>query len=97
MTVPTPGLDPLVLEPRDQPSAAWVPLPADAQLYVTGPERDVPPTVAVHDAATGQVIDSFLAYADDFRGGVQVALGDMNGDSVPDVVTAPGDSGGPNV
>jgi hypothetical protein len=28
---------------------------------------------------------------------VQVALGDVDGDGTPDVVTAPGDSGGPNV
>lgn len=39
----------------------------------------------------------FLAYAPDFLGGVQVALWDMTGDGVNDVITAAGAGGGPHV
>jgi hypothetical protein len=97
MPLPTSRIRLVELEPRTQPVVGWVPLTADTQLYVTGHERGLPPVVEVHEAETGSVLNSFLAYADDFRGGVQVALGDVDGDGTPDVVTAPGDSGGPNV
>lgn len=39
----------------------------------------------------------FFAYDASFRGGVRVAAGDVNGDGVPDVVTAAGPGGGPHV
>ncbi len=40
---------------------------------------------------------TFLAYASAFKGGVQAAIGDFNLDGIPDIVTAPGKGGGPNV
>jgi hypothetical protein len=52
------------------------------------------PTVHVYDG-NGQVIRSFIAYESTFHGGVHVATGDVNGDGVPDVITAPGVGGGP--
>jgi hypothetical protein len=36
----------------------------------------------------------FLAFDASFRGGVQVALGDVNGDGTPDVIAATGPGGG---
>jgi hypothetical protein len=39
----------------------------------------------------------FFAYGAGFRGGVRVATGDVNGDGVPDIVTAAGPGGGPHV
>jgi len=54
------------------------------------------PEVKVYDA-NGVLRTSFLAYDAGFRGGVRVAVGDVNGDGVPDVVTAAGPGGGPHV
>src|SRR5207249_2903489 len=40
---------------------------------------------------------SFFALPSDFRGGVRVAAGDVDGDGYADIVTAPGAGGGPLV
>jgi uncharacterized repeat protein (TIGR01451 family) len=48
------------------------------------------PLVRVLDPATGQVLTQFLAYAAGFRGGVRVATGDITGDGLDEIVTAPG-------
>ncbi|MCX7702240.1 MAG: VCBS repeat-containing protein [Gemmataceae bacterium] len=42
------------------------------------------------DAANGRVQRQFLAYDRHFRGGVRVAVADVTGDGVADVITAPG-------
>jgi len=85
------------LVPPTSVRSSWTPLMAGTQYYVTGADQDVAPVVRVYDAGSGQVVDSFPAYASDFSGGVRVAFGDVNGDGIPDVVTAPGGGGGPNV
>jgi uncharacterized delta-60 repeat protein len=64
------------------------------------------PVVAVYDGAklsggdtpTSALIVEFLGIDEpDFRGGARVAVGDVNGDGVPDLVVAAGDGGGPRV
>jgi hypothetical protein len=55
------------------------------------------PQVNVYDATTGALLWSFMAYDANFLGGVRVAVGDVNGDGVPDIITAPGAGGGPDV
>ncbi|MCE9631238.1 MAG: DUF11 domain-containing protein, partial [Planctomycetia bacterium] len=68
-----------------------VPLPPENGL-VTGTDDGCAstPLVRVLDPATGQVLTQFLAYEPGFRGGVRVATGDLNGDGVDEIVTAPG-------
>jgi PKD repeat protein len=56
---------------------------------ITGPSSGVP-QVKVFDAATLQAVDSFFAYAPNFAGGVRVAVGDVNGDGIPDIITGAG-------
>ncbi|HJZ57754.1 MAG TPA: FG-GAP-like repeat-containing protein, partial [Gemmataceae bacterium] len=55
------------------------------------------PAVKVFDGATGQLIRSFFAYEDTFRGGVLVNAGDINGDGFADVIAGSGVGGGPAV
>lgn len=59
------------------------------------------PHVRVFDGATGfpigLPIGDFFAYDAAFRGGVYVAVGDVNGDGFADVITGAGASGGPHV
>ncbi|MEA3272284.1 MAG: S8 family serine peptidase [Patescibacteria group bacterium] len=45
----------------------------------------------------GLVIDSFMAYTEAFRGGVEVAVGDLEGDGYPEIITGAGPGGGPHV
>lgn len=46
---------------------------------------------------TGRYITSFFAYDTGFRGGVNIAVGDIEGDGKSEIVTAPKRGGGPNV
>lgn len=45
----------------------------------------------------GSIINSWLAYDKNFRGGVHVASADLDGDGLPEIITAPAGSGGPHV
>src|SRR5207249_2383581 len=47
--------------------------------------------------ATGALLAQEFAYKADFRGGVWVAAGDVDGDGRAEVITAPGEGGGPLV
>jgi hypothetical protein len=48
------------------------------------------PTITVRDAETGAVRFTVTVYENYFRGGVQVAFGDINHDGIPDLIVAPG-------
>lgn len=55
------------------------------------------PRVRVVSGRDLSPIKDAFAYEADFRGGVTVAAGDVNGDGVPDLITSTGTGGGPRV
>ena len=55
------------------------------------------PTVKVFDLGSRAVKNQFLAYDRRFTGGVNVGLGDVDGDGLSEIVTGTGFSGGPHV
>ena len=70
---------------------------AQAFEVVTGAGAGGAPVVAVWDPFTGALLSQFYAYAEDFTGGVCVAINDANGDGIADLITGVGPSGGPHV
>lgn len=59
------------------------------EIAVT-PRQSAGPHVLFFEGHGAQVNASFFAYADDFRGGVSIAAGDIDGDGDDDWVTVPG-------
>ena len=55
------------------------------------------PAIVVINSITGAVSQSFFAFDPNFRGGVFVALRDINGDSILDIIVGAGAGGGPEV
>lgn len=90
-------------------TGAAAPRPTSCTLGVEQLEDRVVPTIAVGADAGGgpevrtftdrlrQSILAFYPYDPAFTGGVRVALGDVTGDGVQDLITAPGAGGGPHV
>lgn len=64
---------------------------------VVGAGASMAPEVRVFRADGSQVGKSWLAYAKNFRGGVNVAVGDLDGDRRAEVITGAGRGGGPHV
>jgi hypothetical protein len=71
--------------------------PGVVSYRATGADAGGGPEVKVYDAASGTLKLDFMAYDPHFLGGVRVAVGDVTGDGVPDVFTAPGPGGGPDI
>ncbi len=55
------------------------------------------PRVVVIDGTNQKILADFFTYEPTFRGGVNVAAGDVNGDGFMDVITGSGNGGGPRV
>ena len=64
---------------------------------VTGPGAGFQPLVKVFRTDGTAVNNGFLAYAASFKGGVQVAVGDLYNDGTAEIITGAGPGGGPQV
>jgi hypothetical protein len=68
-----------------------------SSIIATGPDAGGGPQVNVYDSTTNNLINSFFAYDAGFTGGVRVAVGDVNGDGIPDIITGAGPGGGSDI
>jgi hypothetical protein len=69
--------------------------PTAVQVFAIG-DASGPPLVKIYNI-DGTLKTTITAYDSGFQGGVRVAVGDVNGDGVPDIVTAAGPGGTPLV
>lgn len=60
------------------------------------PASGASPQVKVF-SSSGKVLSQFLAYSSSFKGSVNPASGDINGDGTEEIITAPGPGGSPQV
>jgi len=63
---------------------------------VLAPQKGLKPEILLLDV-DGNLLDVFSAYATNFTGGVNVAVGDVDGDGQEEIVTAPMAGGGPHI
>ncbi|MFH1405132.1 MAG: putative glycoside hydrolase [Patescibacteria group bacterium] len=64
---------------------------------VTGTEKGGGPQMRIFNKDGNLIHPGFFAYDKNFRGGVKVAVGDLNGDGTKEIITSPGVSGGPHI
>src|SRR5205823_2917492 len=55
------------------------------------------PQIAVFDGKTAKLLETFFAFDPRFTGGTDVAVGDVNGDKVSDIIVGADAGGGPQV
>lgn len=63
---------------------------------VLAPDKGLKPEIKILDSK-GKEESKWLAYNAKFTGGVNLAIGDVNGDGVKEIITAPKAGGGPHV
>lgn len=96
------GVEPITITPPPQPI---VPAPTRGNVLgaektapgiLVGPVASDPPEVRLF-TGHGEQVARFNAYEEHFRGGVQVGMGDVDGDGTGEIVTAPGPGTPPQI
>jgi len=64
---------------------------------ITAAGAGAPPHIKAFSGTDNSTLASYYAYSTQFLGGARVAVGDVNGDGIDDIVTAPGFGGGPHI
>ncbi|MCO6458737.1 MAG: DUF11 domain-containing protein, partial [Pirellulaceae bacterium] len=87
------GLPPGGVDPVDRVTdedEERVPVVVPVVVIANDKGVDSKPLVTILDQSGKEILGQFLAYEADYAGGVRIAVGDVNGDGVDDIVTAPG-------
>ncbi len=63
---------------------------------ILSPDAGLSPEILIMDSEAN-LESSFLAYAEKFHGGVNIAVGDVNNDGEEEIITAPMKGGGPHI
>jgi suppressor of ftsI len=71
---------------EDDGMMALVNVIPQAPVYAVGANAGRDPRVKVTNPVTGAVVANFLAFQRSYQGGVRVAVGDVNGDGVYDII-----------
>jgi len=68
-------------------------------IVVLAPDKNpgMPQEVLVVNAGTGAELHRFLAYESDYVGGTRVAVADLDGDGIEEIITAPGRNRAPEI
>jgi FtsP/CotA-like multicopper oxidase with cupredoxin domain len=69
----------------------------ETPIYATGAGVGGGPAVNVYSGIDNSVLATFFAFEEDFTGGVQTAVADVNNDGISDVIVGAGAGGGPRV
>lgn len=64
---------------------------------ITGTEVGGGPQIRIFNKNGKLINPGFFAYAEAFRGGVHVAVGDLNGDGINEIIAGAGYGGGPHI
>ena len=72
-------------------------MPSFSGLFAVGAGPGAPPRVDVYDNTTGARLTQFQPFENTFTGGVTVAVGDVTGDLLPDLIVGASEGGGPRV
>ena len=64
---------------------------------VTGPGNNAGPHVRIFEKDGTILNPGFFAYEEHFRGGVNVTLGDLDGDNIDEIIAGAGVGGGPHI
>lgn len=67
------------------------------QEIVTGTDVGGGPQIRIFNDRGKLINPGFFAYATNFRGGVNVAVGDLNGDGINEIIAGAGNGGGPHI
>ena len=69
----------------------------ETPIYATGAGAGGGPRVSVYNSLNNSVLASFFAFEEDFKGGVQTAVADVNNDGISDLIVGASAGGGPRV
>lgn len=64
--------------------------------YIIAPGKKIEPRIKIFDS-NGILLAEYLIYGKKFKGGVSIALGDINGDQIKEIITIPQSGGGPDL